>query len=635
MSKIFTADMKRRATYETLVRDTILNPKDKINLPDREATLLRNTQQLSRYDDDDFLGLEKDNNQITKERIQQIEITKLVSDTHTKTITVEKAMQEQPKDPNQFQSSTSPGAPPPPSQPPPPFPPSNPKFFTGASSSGHLPPKPHTPGDYSTASSSGGPPPPPPSGPKKGQAPAAVQQFDMAIDDNMDDSMEYYSKLLDEHLKAEQDKKNSIAAQIQNHLGPHSSTADQSYVSRLVELGGNGKPPPPPGAGASVRSKSIRIKGKTKDTFTYSKAPIAKPKIDEAPMAVEANVAKPPPDEPPSGGTAIKKAVAKEKFRLVLAGKLKRETREKRDKNEIAVVAKPTPPPPPPPPPAAVRLPTPPKPPPAAARLPTPPKPPQMTGTAKSRSRTPKVKAAETPKMAPAEKTTTPEPKLAPPPTPKPQEPKVVKPRMRAKAKAKPRAKSVPTKPQEEPIKIELEAAPKRAASVSTAAPKKKAKEETILESAPRPRSASRPKSAPKQEIVLEAAPAPAPRAKTRSRTPKKEEVAEPAKTPPAPTKPPPKPIAPSKISYAAVGNELKKLIEVGVLSKLDEFNVLQLIETYNNKETPKSKRQDVGRKLKEAYAINFTKFKAGKKDSFMGRAKSSRARSSADLLVS
>jgi len=43
MSKIFTADMKRRATYETLVRDTILEPKDKINLPDREATLLRNT----------------------------------------------------------------------------------------------------------------------------------------------------------------------------------------------------------------------------------------------------------------------------------------------------------------------------------------------------------------------------------------------------------------------------------------------------------------------------------------------------------------------------------------------------------------------------------------------------------------
>ena len=308
MSKIFTADMKRRATYETLVRDTILNPKDKINLPDREATLLRNTQQLSRYDDDDFLGLEKDNNQITKERIQQIEITKLVSDTHTKTITVEKAMQEQPKDPNQFQSSTSPGAPPPPTQPPPPFPPSNPKFLTGASSSGHLPPKPHTPGDYAIASSSGGPPPPPPSGPKKGQAPAAVEQFDMTIDDDMDESYDKFSQMLEEALEAEQRKKNSIAAQIQNHLGPHSSTADQSFVSRLVELGGNGKPPPPPpGAGAAVRSKSIRIKGKTKDASTYSKAPVAKPKIDTAPMAVEANVAKPPPDVPPSGGSAIKK----------------------------------------------------------------------------------------------------------------------------------------------------------------------------------------------------------------------------------------------------------------------------------------------------------------------------------------
>ena len=161
MSKIFTADMKRRATYETLVRDTILEPKDKINLPDREATLLRNTQQLSRYDDDDFLDLNKDNEKITKERIQQIEITKLVSDSHTKTITVEKATQAEQRDPNQFQTSTAPGQPPPP-PPPAPHPPSNPKFFTGASSSGHLPPKPRTPGDYAAASSSGGPPPPPP-----------------------------------------------------------------------------------------------------------------------------------------------------------------------------------------------------------------------------------------------------------------------------------------------------------------------------------------------------------------------------------------------------------------------------------------------------------------------------------------
>ena len=210
--------------------------------------------------------------------------------------------------------------------------------------------------------------------------------------------------------------------------------------------------------------------------------------------------------------------------------------------------------------------------------------------------------------MVPAEKATTPEPKLAPPPTPKPQEPKIAKPRMRAKAKAKTRAKNVPTKPQEEPIKIELEAAPKRAASVSTAAPKKQAKEETILESAPRARSASRPKSAPKQEIVLEAAPAPAPRAKTRSRTPKKEEVAEPAKTPPAPTKPPPSASAIQRMSYAKAGAQLEALIEEGALNKADAFNMMQLLTEFNAEDTTISRRNVLGKRFKETLEKNILK---------------------------
>ena len=75
--------------------------------------------------------------------------------------------------------------------------------------------------------------------------------------------------------------------------------------------------------------------------------------------------------------------------------------------------------------------------------------------------------------------------------------------------------------------------------------------------------------------------------------------------------------------------------MEAGVLSKPDEFNILQLIEMYNNKETPKSKRQDIGRKLKEAYTINLTKFKESKKSTFIGRARSSRGRSSTARLVS
>ena len=63
--------MHQRPTYETLVEDTILEPKDKIALPDRAATILRKTQQLTRYDDAEFLDLEKDNENIAKERAQQ------------------------------------------------------------------------------------------------------------------------------------------------------------------------------------------------------------------------------------------------------------------------------------------------------------------------------------------------------------------------------------------------------------------------------------------------------------------------------------------------------------------------------------------------------------------------------------
>jgi hypothetical protein len=71
MSKLNKAQMHQRPTYETLVKDTILEPKDEIALPDRQATILRKTQQLSRYDDAEFLDLEKDNEQIAKEQAQQ------------------------------------------------------------------------------------------------------------------------------------------------------------------------------------------------------------------------------------------------------------------------------------------------------------------------------------------------------------------------------------------------------------------------------------------------------------------------------------------------------------------------------------------------------------------------------------
>ena len=68
MAKLFKAQMHQRATYEELLQDTVLNPKDKINLPNRRATQLRSTQQLSQWDDSDFLGLQKQSDDIMREK---------------------------------------------------------------------------------------------------------------------------------------------------------------------------------------------------------------------------------------------------------------------------------------------------------------------------------------------------------------------------------------------------------------------------------------------------------------------------------------------------------------------------------------------------------------------------------------
>ena len=80
--KLNKAQMHQRPTYETLVKDTILEPKDKIALPDRAATILRKTQQLTRYDDAEFLDLEKDNEQIAKEQAQQATLTAAAGGKH-------------------------------------------------------------------------------------------------------------------------------------------------------------------------------------------------------------------------------------------------------------------------------------------------------------------------------------------------------------------------------------------------------------------------------------------------------------------------------------------------------------------------------------------------------------------------
>ena len=133
------------------------------------------------------------------------------------------------------------------------------------------------------------PPPPPPShGPKASSSTQTAQQLDLSIDDDMDDQQDDLKDFLNFRDGQKAEQRRSIAVTIQDHLGPASSTADQSYVHRLVQLGHRGRkprsrspinmevsndapPPPPPSARASL------VKGVFRDkTSRHRKTKITK-----------------------------------------------------------------------------------------------------------------------------------------------------------------------------------------------------------------------------------------------------------------------------------------------------------------------------------------------------------------------
>jgi hypothetical protein len=68
------AAMHRVPTYDEIIKDTIIAPKDKIELPDRMATQLRNSPQLTRFDDESDLNLADEHDKISKEKIRAIEV---------------------------------------------------------------------------------------------------------------------------------------------------------------------------------------------------------------------------------------------------------------------------------------------------------------------------------------------------------------------------------------------------------------------------------------------------------------------------------------------------------------------------------------------------------------------------------
>ena len=65
------SEMHRMPTYDEILYDTVLNPTARINLPDRRATQMRSTHQLTRFDEvDETPNLAAEQEKITKARLR-------------------------------------------------------------------------------------------------------------------------------------------------------------------------------------------------------------------------------------------------------------------------------------------------------------------------------------------------------------------------------------------------------------------------------------------------------------------------------------------------------------------------------------------------------------------------------------
>jgi hypothetical protein len=110
------AAMHRVPTYDEIIKDTIIAPKDKIELPDRMATQLRNSPQLTRFDDESDLNLADEHDKISKGKIRAVEVrnqASVINNYYNTTITrttedpPTTTLPGQPPEPTQTQASAS------------------------------------------------------------------------------------------------------------------------------------------------------------------------------------------------------------------------------------------------------------------------------------------------------------------------------------------------------------------------------------------------------------------------------------------------------------------------------------------------------------------------------------------------
>ena len=108
------SQMHRMPTYDEVIYDTVINPTDRISLPDRMATQLRNTHQLTRFDEvDETPDLAAEQEKITKERLKELAIQSMGGVGKNETVSLKRAAPPRPDYMKMIEKGGG-GAPPPP-----------------------------------------------------------------------------------------------------------------------------------------------------------------------------------------------------------------------------------------------------------------------------------------------------------------------------------------------------------------------------------------------------------------------------------------------------------------------------------------------------------------------------------------
>jgi len=302
----------KRPTYAELVRDTITNPKDKIALPDRYATQLRNTPQMTRYDDESFLDLTQDNKTIMVEKMKQTTVRQQAAASDTKTHKMEKATNTDAADEAlpSTSSSSSGGGPPPAS---------GHKFYRGVN--GQSAASSQTP-DETMLPAHAPSPQPPPQPPPPAAAAAVPSGPTHVFAPDYSPHLERAHAVHTEHIKhiGENFQKQAglMMAGMRQHMGPTISLITQHINPQVasasasappvdspmdVTMGGGGpnpKPPPGPGGAPITTGNGLGMRRKPLEQ-TYGKSRV---RASSTPKVAKAKIAG--PSQPPPGPGPIK-----------------------------------------------------------------------------------------------------------------------------------------------------------------------------------------------------------------------------------------------------------------------------------------------------------------------------------------